>query len=122
MAWGRPMPLALEACRKFRAEGVAIELIDLRTIYPYDWDMLKESISRTGRVLFINEDTEVCNFAEHLVRRTCDELFYELRVRPRIMAGKHSPGVGISPILEESTQPQSWHIENEIRALVSDPA
>lgn len=122
VAWGRPMPLALDACRKLRDEGVAVDLIDLRTIYPYDWDMLRESIARTGRVIFINEDTEVCNFAEHLVRRTCDELFYELRVRPRIMAGKHTPGIGISPVLEEATQPQSWHIEQEIRALVSEPA
>lgn len=122
VAWGRPMPLVLQIARKLRAEeGVECDVIDLRTIYPYDWEMLSESIRRTGRVIFINEDTEVCNFAEHLVRRTCDELFYDLRVRPRIMAGKHLPGIGLAPKLEEATQPQTWHIEQEIRNLLADP-
>ena len=46
-----------------------VEVIDLRSIYPYDWTMVKESVRKTGRVLFVNEDTEVTNFAEHLSYR-----------------------------------------------------
>ena len=123
VSWGRTLPLVEEIAIKMQEkEGIEIDLIDLRTIYPYDWKMIHESIQNTGRVIFINEDTEVCNFAEHLLRRTCDELFYYLKTRPRIMAGKHIPGIGLSPILEESTQPQAWHIEEELRNFLSEKA
>ena len=122
VVWGRPVPDVLSLAKKLQEDDIYLDVFDLRTIYPYDWDALKASIQKTGRVMFINEDTEVCNFAEHLVRRTCDELFYSLRVRPRIMAGKHVPGIGINPILEESTQPQKWHIEQELRNFLNEPA
>ena len=42
-----------------------------------------------GRVLIVNEDTEVTNFGEHLLRRVVDEHFYDLTVRPRMLMGKH---------------------------------
>ena len=40
---------------------------------------------KTGRVLIVNEDTEVTNFGEHLLRRVIDEHFYDLLVRPRVL-------------------------------------
>ena len=47
-------------------------------------------------MLFVNEDTEVTNFGEHLLRRTVEELFYELLAPPRLLAGQvragHRPG------------------------------
>ena len=57
-------------------------------------------------MLFVNEDTEVTNFGEHLIRRIVEELFYELDARPRLLAGKHVPGIGLSPILEKASVPQ----------------
>lgn len=122
VSYGRQMPLVHEAALKLQAEGFDYDVFDLRTIYPYDWEALKESIQRTGRVLFVNEDTEISNFGEHLMRRTCDELFYSLKVRPRVLAGKHIPGVGICPTLEDVSVPQAIHIEKEMRALVTELA
>jgi 2-oxoisovalerate dehydrogenase E1 component beta subunit len=57
-------------------------------------------------VLFVNEDTEVTNFGEHLARRTTDELFYELWAPPRVLAGKHIPGIGLADPLEMASVPQ----------------
>ena len=123
VSWGRTAPLVEEVAENMRnKEGVEWDVIDLRSIYPYDWKMIHTSIQNTGKVIFINEDTEVCNFAEHLLRRTCDELFYHLKVTPKIMAGRHVPGIGLAPILEESSQPQIWHIEEEMRKLVTEKA
>jgi 2-oxoisovalerate dehydrogenase E1 component beta subunit len=73
-------------------------------------------------VLFVNEDTEVSNFGEHLMRRTVEELFYSLKVRPRVLAGKQLPGVGICPTLEDVSVPQAIHIEKEMIELAREEA
>jgi 2-oxoisovalerate dehydrogenase E1 component beta subunit len=122
VSYGRTMPLVIEAAEKLAQQGIDYDVWDLRTIYPYDWDSISESIKRTGRVIFINEDTEIANFGEHLLRRTCDELFYHLKVRPRMLAGKHIPGVGICPTLEYASVPQGVHIEKEMAELAMEQA
>jgi 2-oxoisovalerate dehydrogenase E1 component beta subunit len=95
-------------------------VIDLRSIYPYDWSTLRESIRKTGRVLFVNEETEVTNFAEHLAYRTTTELFYELLARPRVLAGKHLPGVGLHPNLEEASVPYPHEIREAMVSVLSE--
>jgi 2-oxoisovalerate dehydrogenase E1 component beta subunit len=120
---GRMAPIALEVARELaQSNGGDVEVIDLRTLIPYDWDAVKASIQKTGRVLFLNEETEITNFGEHLIRRTVDELFYELRVRPRLLCGKATPGIGLSPNLEYATQPQKPDVERALRELLEDPA
>ena len=120
---GRLAPVALEVSREFAAAGAgAVEVVDMRSLIPYDWAGIKESIRKTGRVLFLNEETEITNFAEHLFRRTVDELFYELKVRPRLLCGKAVPGVGLSPNLEAFSVPQKADVERALRELLSEPA
>lgn len=120
---GRMAPLCLEAARKFAAEGRgSVEVIDLRSLIPYDWEAIKASVKKTGRVLFVNEETEITNFGEHLIRRVVDELFYELKVRPRLLAGKATPGIALSPGLENFIQPQAKDCERAIAELLADPA
>jgi 2-oxoisovalerate dehydrogenase E1 component beta subunit len=101
-------------------EGVFVEVIDLRSIYPYDWQTVKESIRKTKRVIFVNEDTEVTNFAEHLAYRATSELFYELHARPRVIAGKNVPGIGIHPNLEDASVPQVSDIMAEVREMLAE--
>jgi 2-oxoisovalerate dehydrogenase E1 component beta subunit len=116
---GRMAPIALEVARELSGR---VEVIDLRSLMPYDWETIKASIRKTGRVLFLNEETEITNFGEHLIRRTVDELFYELAVRPRLLCGKATPGIGLSPNLEYATQPQKPDVERAVRELLEDPA
>lgn len=101
-------------------EDIHLDVIDLRSLYPYDWQAIKESVKRTGRVIFINEDTEVTNFAEHLAYRTTSELFYDLMARPRVCAAKNVPGIGLHPNLEENTVPEKEQILREIRELLDE--
>jgi 2-oxoisovalerate dehydrogenase E1 component beta subunit len=123
VSYGRQMPLVTEIAMALKAEqGIDFDVFDLRTIYPYDWAAIRSSVEKTGRVLFVNEDTEISNFGEHLVRRTCDELFYSLKVRPRVLAGKHIPGIGICPTLEDVSVPQANHIKKEMLELATEPA
>ena len=120
VSYGRHLLVCNQVADDLKAQGISVEVIDLRTIYPYDWATIKASIQKTGRVLFVNEDTEVTNFAEHLVYRTTQELFYELLARPRVIAGKHLPGIGLHPNLEDASVPQKHDIEIAIREIIAE--
>jgi 2-oxoisovalerate dehydrogenase E1 component beta subunit len=120
VSYGRTLPLCAKAADALREEGVSAEVIDLRSLWPYDWELIRGSIEKTGRVLFVNEDTEVTNFGEHLVRRTVEELFYKLLAPPKLLAGKFLPGIGLADPLEMASVPQLADITQAIRALASE--
>ena len=120
VTYSRMVHICNEVADALAAEGYSIEVIDLRSIYPYDWQMIKDSVTKTGRVLFVNEDTEVTNFGEHLAYRTVQELFYHLLARPQVIAGKHLPGIGLHPNLEDNSVPQKHEIERAIRDIVAE--
>ncbi|MEK2644543.1 alpha-ketoacid dehydrogenase subunit beta [Bdellovibrio sp. BCCA] len=120
VTYSRMVHLCDEVAAKLAQEGISVEVIDLRSIYPYDWQLIKSSIEKTGRVLFVNEDTEVTNFGEHLAYRATQELFYQLMARPRVLAGKNLPGIGLHPNLEKNSVPQLTDIELAIREVVAE--
>jgi 2-oxoisovalerate dehydrogenase E1 component beta subunit len=120
VSYGRHLLLCNQIADELREEGLSVEVIDLRTIYPYDWQTVKRSIQKTGRVVFVNEDTEVTNFAEHLVYRTTQELFYDLLARPQVVAGKNVPGIGLHPNLEDASVPQKHDIVEAIRSAIAE--
>jgi 2-oxoisovalerate dehydrogenase E1 component beta subunit len=119
VSYGRTLPLCAQAAEVLAADGLDAEVIDLRTLWPYDWAAIKASVEKTGRVLFVNEDTEVTNFGEHLVRRTVEELFFKLLAPPKLLAGKFLPGIGLADPLELASVPQQGDIERAMRTLAS---
>lgn len=120
VSWGRHLLMCNEVADKLSAEGISIEVLDLRSIFPYDWQSIKNSVLKTGRVLFVNEDTELTNFGEHLSYRVVQECFYDLMARPRVLAGKAIPGIGLHPNLEDASVPQKHEIETEVRDLLAE--
>lgn len=121
VTYGRLARVAMSAADALREEGISVELIDLRSLHPYDWPAIEQSARKTGRILFLNEDTEITNFGEHLVRRTCEELFGELRVAPRLHAGAHVPGIGLADALENASVPTLESTTDAIRELARAP-
>ena len=123
VSYGRLLPLCARAADELHRDfGYTFEVIDLRSIFPYDWDLISRSVLKTGRLLIANEDTEVPNFAEHLLRRAVDEHFYDLLVRPRLLMGKHVPGIGLNQVYEANTVPQFEHVRDAMRDLAADAA
>ena len=116
VSFGRSLYLCEQAIKDM---DIGVELIDLRSLYPYDWSLIKRSFQKTGRVLFVNEDTEVANFGEHLAYRATKEGFYHLLAPPVVLAGKQVPGVGLHSNLENATVPQISDIQKEIQILVN---
>jgi 2-oxoisovalerate dehydrogenase E1 component beta subunit len=117
VTYGRMVAICRKAADELASEGIEVEVIDLRSLWPYDWTKVKESIKRTNRALFVNEDTEVTNFGEHLMRRTVEELFYDLHAPPRLLAGACVPGVGLADNLEQASVPQKSGILQAMRDL-----
>lgn len=120
VSYGRTVLICEEIANEMAEQGVSLEVIDLRSIYPYDWQAIKNSILKTKRVIFVNEDTEVTNFGEHLAYRASQELFYDLYARPKVHAGKNLPGIGLHPNLEEASVPHKHDIEEAIREVLND--
>jgi 2-oxoisovalerate dehydrogenase E1 component beta subunit len=123
VSYGRTLPLCVQAADEVKRErGASCDVIDLRSIFPYDWRMISESVQKTGRLLLVNEDTEVTNFGEHLLRRVIDEHFYDLLVRPRMLAGKHVPGIGLNQVYEQNTVPQLRHVKQALEEMLAEAA
>jgi 2-oxoisovalerate dehydrogenase E1 component beta subunit len=122
VSYGRTLPLCVQAADELREQGLTFDVIDLRSIFPYDWKAISRSVLKTGRVLIVNEDTEVTNFGEHLLRRVIDEHFYDLLVRPRVLLGKHVPGIGLNQAYEQNTVPQLPSIREAMRTVAVEEA
>jgi 2-oxoisovalerate dehydrogenase E1 component beta subunit len=123
ISYGRTLPLCVQAADELARDfGYTFDVLDLRSIFPYDWDAISKSVSKTGRLLIVNEDTEVTNFGEHLLRRVVEEHFYDLLVAPRMLLGKHVPGIGLNQIYEVNTVPQMADVRSAMRTLAAEPA
>lgn len=117
VSYGRMAPICRAAADKLAAEGVDAEVIDLRSLLPFDEAAIVESVTRTRRLLIVNEDTEVTNFGEHLLRVLVERCFYVLEAPPRLLAGKNLPGIGLAWNLEKVSVPQEDDILAAIRGL-----
>jgi 2-oxoisovalerate dehydrogenase E1 component beta subunit len=123
ISYGRPLPLCAQAADELADKHHrTFDVIDLRSIFPYDWDSISRSVLKTGRVLIVNEDTEVTNFGEHLLRRIVDEHFYDLAVKPRTLMGKHVPGIGMNQNYEINSVPQLSDIRTAMWDMATEAA
>jgi 2-oxoisovalerate dehydrogenase E1 component beta subunit len=120
--YGRMVQVCKKAADELSQRGVDAEVIDLRSLHPYDWAAISSSIRKTGRAVFVNEDTEITNFGEHLIRRSVEELWDVLRTPPILEAGKHVPGVGLADNLENASVPGLASVTSAIERAMSGPA
>ena len=121
VSYGRTLPLCVQAADELKSErSFGFDVIDLRSIFPYDWPMISRSLTKTGRLLIVNEDTEVTNFGEHLLRRAIDDHFYDLLAKPRLLMGKHIPGIGLNQVYETNSVPQLGDIQTAMRDLAEE--
>jgi 2-oxoisovalerate dehydrogenase E1 component beta subunit len=117
LTYGRNVHMCVTAADELAYEGIEAEVVDLRSLHPYDWTAITTSVRKTNRVLCVNEDTEITNFGEHLIRRIIEELFYELHAPPKLVAGAHIPGIGLADNLEMASVPQKDSIKAAIAEL-----
>jgi len=89
-----------------RSPGVSIEVIDLRTLSPYDWEAIRCSVEKTNRVIVAHEDTLSFGYGAEIVARIADELFTSLDAPVKRVAAMDT-WVGYHPQLEAKILPQT---------------
>src|ERR1019366_6372936 len=107
VTYGAVVPRALQAAQKIERENnVSVELIDLRTLNPYDWEAIAESVRKTNRVIVAHEDTLSWGYGAEIAARIADELFDDLDAPVKRVAAKDT-FVAYQPALEDEILPQS---------------
>ena len=106
VTYGAIVPRALQAAeRAHREHGIEVELIDLRTLSPYDWETIATSVRKTSRVIVAHEDMISWGYGAEIAARIGDELFDSLDAPVRRI-GSMDTFVAYQPILEDAILPQ----------------
>jgi 2-oxoisovalerate dehydrogenase E1 component len=106
ITYGAVVPRALQAAQKLeREQGISVELIDLRTLNPFDWETIAASVGKTNRALVAYEDTLSWGYGAEIAARIADKLFDQLDAPVRRVAAKDT-FVAYQPILEDAILPQ----------------
>jgi 2-oxoisovalerate dehydrogenase E1 component len=115
VTYGAVVPRALQAAQKAQREhGIETEILDLRTLNPYDWESIAESVRKTSRVIVAHEDTLSWGYGAEIAARIADELFDDLDAPVKRVAAMDT-FVAYQPILEDAILPQP---EDLYRAIV----
>jgi 2-oxoisovalerate dehydrogenase E1 component len=106
ITYGAVVPRALQAVQKLdREAGLKIELIDLRSLNPYDWETIAASVQKTNRVIVAYEDTLSWGYGAEIAARIADELFENLDAPVKRVAAKDT-FIAYQPVLESAILPQ----------------
>ncbi|CAN5647144.1 dehydrogenase E1 component subunit alpha/beta [soil metagenome] len=106
ITYGAVVPRALQAAQKLhRDAGVDVEVIDLRSLNPYDWEAIAESVRKTSRLIIAHEDMLSWGYGAEIAARIGDELFHDLDAPVRRVAAMDT-FVAYQPLLEDVILPQ----------------
>jgi 2-oxoisovalerate dehydrogenase E1 component len=117
ITYGALVPRSLQAAeRAKRDHNIDVEILDLRTLSPYDWESIAASVKKTSRVLVAHEDMLSWGYGAEIAARIADELFDALDAPVR-RVGSLDTFVAYQPILEDAILPQPDTILNAILDL-----
>jgi 2-oxoisovalerate dehydrogenase E1 component len=118
VTWGATVQKSLDAAAQLEAEGAgSLEVIDLRTISPWDQELVAESVRRTSKALVVHEDVLTCGFGAEVAAWIGAEVFDHLDAPVRRVAALDT-SVAYSPVLEDAVLPQVDDIATAARSLL----
>ncbi len=118
VAWGNTVEKSLEALDKI-GNKISVELIDLRSIVPWDKATIEESVRKTRRLVVVQEDTENCSVGQMLISHiaSTSELWNEM-ISPPVLVSKANVVIGYNPIYEYAALPDPERIVSAIERSV----
>lgn len=118
ITYGRTVQMSLEVAGHLEREGVSVEVLDLRTLYPLDRNAIIQTAKKTGRVVVVHEAVEFGGFGGEVVSTIADsEAFFYLDAPIKRVGSLHSP-IPFNPRLEKEVLPSTERIEEAVRSLL----
>lgn len=119
VAWGNCVPLALAAADALSESGVGAEVIDLRSLSPCDWNLIRDSVARTRRLVVVQEDSRTSSFGQAIICELVrDSDMWDTFAAPPQLVSRDDVHIGYHPILERGALPSSEHIAAAVRLVV----
>jgi 2-oxoisovalerate dehydrogenase E1 component beta subunit len=116
VTWGAMVYTAAEAAQKLEEDGVSVEILDLRTLVPWDKQAVLRSVEKTSKALVLHEDTRTGGFGAEIVATIAEEAFEQLDAPVKRVTAPDTP-VPYSPPLEKAFIPQVDDVAAGIREL-----
>ncbi len=116
VAWSHAMTYALEATGQLTADGVDVELIDLRTIRPMDMETILTSVRKTGRIVIVEEGWPQCGVSAEIAARVTQQAFDYLDAPPATVAGKDVP-MPYAANLEKLALPNTAEVIEAVKSV-----
>ncbi|MGA2129191.1 MAG: transketolase C-terminal domain-containing protein [Xanthobacteraceae bacterium] len=118
VTWSATVPVAVRAAEQLRAAGIAIDLIDLRTIWPWDEAAVTASVRRTGRLLVVHEAVEVAGFGAEVVATVIDRLGPAAIKAVKRLGAPRIP-VPFAPVLENEVRVTAEKVVAAVKKLLA---
>src|ERR1700676_4097099 len=117
ITYGAAVHRAEVAAAVLEREGVSAEIIDLRSLSPYDWEAIRATVSKTHRAIVAYEDTLSWGYGAEIAARIAEELFGELDAPVKRVAAMDT-FCAYHPKLEDAILPQTEDISNAVKSLI----
>jgi 2-oxoisovalerate dehydrogenase E1 component len=119
VAWGNTLELAFQAAEQFAQQGVSLEIIDPRTLVPFDWETVEQSLAKTGRLVVIHEDNRTCGFGQAIITEmtSAPERFNMLLSPPQLVA-RYDVHIPFCPELEYAVLPDLARVMQAIQTTL----
>jgi pyruvate dehydrogenase E1 component beta subunit len=117
VSFGRPVNFCLDAADELAKEGIAVDVLDMRTIRPLDIDSIVESLKRTGRVVVVDQSWPFASIASEVITQVCERAFDYLDHQP-IRVNTDDVPTPYAKSLEAEYLPHKGKIIGAVRAAV----
>jgi 2-oxoisovalerate dehydrogenase E1 component beta subunit len=107
----------IEAAERLASDGIEVEVIDLRSIYPLDMDTVLESVAKTSKAMIVYEDTKFLGVGAEVAAQIAEHALFELDGPVVRVGGPHVPAMPYSSTLERWFLPDVDRLEQEMRKL-----
>lgn len=119
VSWSASVHTAMEAAAALAEEGIEVETIDLRTLWPWDRDAVFASVEKTGRLLVVHEAVSVAGFGAEIAATVAEHLHKALKAPVRRLAAPRIP-ISYAPVLEDEARVTAKAVVDAARALVAN--
>ena len=118
VTYGTMLYVAMDAAKELESEGVSLEVIDLRSLMPFDEEMVMESVKKTSRLIILHEDTLTGGMGGEIAARVVDQAFVYLEAPIKRITGPDTP-VPFAPPMEEFFLPKPADVVRTAKELMA---